>query len=136
MKKKFGLHEPYFVGNEKKYLLSCIKDNWVSTSGKFLRLFEKEICKKTKAKFAVPVLNGTIGLHLSLILSKVNTNDEVLVPTITFAATVNSIIYLKAEPIFMDVDENFNIDEKKTIEFIKKKTCLRNGETINLKTRK
>ena len=37
MKKKFGLHEPYFVGNEKKYLLSCIKDNWVSTSGKFLR---------------------------------------------------------------------------------------------------
>ena len=136
MKKKFGLHEPYIVGNEKKYLLSCIKDNWVSTSGKFLRLFEKEICKKTKAKFAVPVLNGTIGLHLSLILSKVNTNDEVLVPTITFAATVNSIIYLKAEPIFMDVDENFNIDEKKTIEFIKKKTCLRNGETINLKTKK
>lgn len=136
MKKKFGLHEPYFVGNEKKYLLSCIKDNWVSTSGKFLKLFEKEICKKTKAKFAVPVLNGTIGLHLSLILSKVNTHDEVLVPTITFAATVNSIIYLKAEPIFMDVDENFNIDEKKTIEFIKKKTCLRNGETINLKTKK
>ena len=36
----------------------------------------------------------------------------------------------------MDVDENFNIDEKKTIEFIKKKTCLRNGETINLKTKK
>ena len=83
-----------------------------------------------------PVLNGTIGLHLSLILSKVNINDEVLVPTITFAATVNSIIYLKAEPIFMDVDENFNIDEKKTIEFIKKETCLRNGETINLKTKR
>lgn len=134
--KKFGLHEPYFVGNEKKYLLSCIKDNWVSTSGRFLKLLEKEICKKTKAKFGVPVLNGTIGLHLSLILSGVNINDEVLVPTITFAATVNSIIYLKADPIFMDVDENFNIDEKKTIEFIKKETCLRNGETINLRTKK
>ena len=79
--KKFGLHEPYFVGNEKKYLLSCIKDNWVSTSGRFKII--RKICKKTKAKFGVPVLNGTIGLHLSLILSGVNINDEVLVPTIT-----------------------------------------------------
>lgn len=134
--KKFGLHEPNFIGNEKKYLLSCINDNWVSTSGKFLKLFEKKICQITKTKFVVPVLNGTIGLHLSLILSKVNINDEVLIPTITFAATINSVIYLKAKPIFMDVDDNLNIDEKKTIEFIKKKTHFVNGETINSTTKR
>ena len=134
--KKIGLHEPYFSGNEKKYLLSCINDNWVSTSGKYLKLFEKKICNKTKSKFAIPVLNGTIGLHLSLILSKVDINDEVLVPTITFAATINSIIYLKAKPIFMDVDNYLNIDEKKTIEFLKKKTRYINGSTINLNTKR
>ena len=69
--KKIGLHEPYFKGNEKKYLLSCIKDNWVSTSGKFLNKFEKKISQVTKSKFAVPVLNATIGLHLSLILANI-----------------------------------------------------------------
>ena len=117
MKKK-GLHEPNFIGNEKKYLLACINDNWVSTSGKFLNSFEKKICKITKSKFAVPVLNATIGLHLSLILANVKKNDEVIVPTITFVATINSIIYTQASPIFMDVDKNLNIDEMKTIEFI------------------
>ena len=42
---KIGLHEPAFKGNEKKYLLDCIKTNWVSTSGKYLKLFEKKIKK-------------------------------------------------------------------------------------------
>ena len=110
--RKIGLHEPYFIGNEKKYLLSCIKDNWVSTSGKFTSLFEKKICKLTKSKFAVPVLNATIGLHLSLILTNIKKNEEVIVPTITFVSTINSIIYTQANPIFMDVDDNLNIDEK------------------------
>ncbi len=135
MKKK-GLHEPNFIGNEKKYLLACINDNWVSTSGKFLNSFEKKICKITKSKFAVPVLNATIGLHLSLILANVKKNDEVIVPTITFVATINSIIYTQASPIFMDVDKNLNIDEMKTIEFILKRTRFINNETVNIKTKK
>ena len=134
--KKIGLHEPYFKGNEKKYLLSCIKDNWVSTSGKFLNKFEKKISQVTKSKFAVPVLNATIGLHLSLILANIKKNDEVLVPTITFVATINSIIYSNANPIFMDIDNHFNIDEKKTIEFILKKTIFIKGFTVNKKTKR
>ncbi len=134
--KKIGLHEPYFIGNEKKYLLDCIKENWVSTSGKFLHLLEKKICNKTKSKFAVPVLNATIGLHLSLILAGVKKNDEVIVPTITFVATINSIMYTHANPIFMDVDKYFNIDENKTIEFILKRTRFVNNNTINIKTKK
>ena len=50
--RKIGLHEPYFIGNEK-ILAILHQDNWVSTSGKFTSLFEKKICKLTKSKFAV-----------------------------------------------------------------------------------
>jgi perosamine synthetase len=134
--KNIGLHEPFFVGNEIKYLTSCIKENWVSTSGKYLKLFEEKIKKITKAKFAIPVLNGTIGLHVSMILSGVKKNDEVIVPTITFIATVNAIKYVGANPVFMDVDQYLNIDEEKTIEFILKKTKYVRGKTLNIKTRK
>ncbi len=129
--KQIGLHEPFFVGNEKKYLNKCIDENWVSTSGNFLKLLQNQFKKVTKSKFLSPVLNGTVGLHVCMLQSGVKENDEVIVPTITFVATVNSIKYVGASPIFMDVDEYLNIDENKTIEFIKKKTIFKNGYTYN-----
>ena len=134
--KFIGLHEPFFSGNEQKYLKSCIKENWFSTSGKFLNLFENKLKRLIKAKYVIPVLNGTIGLHLSMILCGLKKNEEVIVPTITFIATINAIRYVEAEPIFMDVDKYLNIDEVKTIEFILKKTIFRNGFTYNKKTKK
>ncbi len=129
--KQIGLHEPFFIGNEKKYLIKCIDENWVSSSGRFLKLFQSKFKKITKGKFLSPVLNGTVGLHISMLQSGVKENDEVIVPTITFIATINSIKYVGASPIFMDVDEYLNIDEEKTIEFIKKKTIFKNGHTYN-----
>jgi perosamine synthetase len=134
--KKISLHEPWFIGNEKKYLNKCINDNWVSSSGYFIDLLKNKIKKITKAKFVIPVLNGTIGLHTSMILSGVKKDDEVIVPTITFIATVNAIKYVGASPIFMDVDRFLNIDEKKTLEFINKETRFSNGKTYNKKTGK
>ena len=118
---KIGLHEPLFKGNEKKYLLDCIKTNWVSTSGKYLNLFEKKIKKITRSKYVVPVLNGTIGLHISLITLGVKNGDEVIVPSITFIASVNSINYVGARPIFMDVDKYLNLDEKNVLNFYESK---------------
>ena len=132
--KRIGIHEPHFIGNEINYLSKCIKDNWVSTSGKYLKLFQEKIKKITKSKFAIPVLNGTIGLHLSLMLSNVKKGDEVIVPTITFIATINAIKYVGAEPIFMDVDQYLNIDEEKCIEFIVKHTKFKKNCSINKKT--
>jgi aminotransferase in exopolysaccharide biosynthesis len=129
--KQIGLHEPFFIGNEKKYLIKCIDENWVSSSGRFLKLFQSKFKKITKGKFLSPVLNGTVGLHICMLQSGVKENDEVIVPTITFIATINSIKYVGASPIFMDVDEYLNIDEEKTIEFIKKKTIFKNGHTYN-----
>ena len=113
------LHEPTLIGNEKKYLNDCIKTNWISTSGKYIDLFEKEIRNYTGSKYVVAVNSGTSALHISLLLSNVKPKDEVIVPTVSFIASINSIKYCKANPIFMDVDNHLNIDVKKTISFLK-----------------
>ncbi len=130
------LHEPTLKGNEQKYLQECISSNWISTSGKFINLFEKKVCAYTKAKNAVAVNSGTSALHISLLLSNTKPGDEVIVPTISFIAPINAVTYCKANPIFMDVDEHLNIDVKKTISFLKEKTITKNKVTYNKKTNK
>ena len=75
-------------------------------------------------------------LHISLILSNVKSNDEVIIPTVGFIAPVNAIRYCGANPVFMDVDEYLNIDVKKTIKFIEEETFTKNNITYNKKTNK
>ncbi len=136
MSKNISLHAPKFFGNEIKYLNQCIKSSWLSSSGKFVKTFEKKISKYTKSKYAISCINGTSALHLSLKLAGVKKNDEVITPTITFIAAVNVIKYLGANPIFMDCDNFLNLNIKKTIEFIKFNTYFRKGHTYNKKTNK
>ena len=133
---KISLHAPKFTGNEIKYVNECIRTSWLSPAGKFVSVFEKEIAKYTKSKFAIACINGTAALHLSLKLAGVNSNDEVIAPTITFIAPVNAIKYNGAHPIFMDCDQLGNLDVYKTIEFIKNNTYFKNGFTFNKKTNK
>ena len=75
-------------------------------------------------------------MHISLLVAGVKTNDEVIVPTLTFIAPINAVRYVNATPIFMDCDNHFNIDEKKTIKFIEKETYFKNGFTRNKSTNK
>ena len=63
------LHEPKFIGNEKKYLNECIDSSYVSSVGNFVNLFEQKIADFTGAKYAIATVNGTAALHMSLILS-------------------------------------------------------------------
>ena len=135
MSQKISLHEPKLKGKELKYLTECIKTNWLSQSGKFVDIFEKKIAAFTKAKFAIACINGTSALQLSLHLAGVKKGDEVIAPTITFVAPINAIKYNGANPVFMDCDEFCNINEKKTIEFIKFHTYFKNGFTYNRKTK-
>lgn len=131
-----SLHEPTLLGNEKKYLQECINSNWISTSGKFIDLFEKKICSYTKSKYAIAVNSGTSALHISLLLSNIKPGDEVIVPTVSFIAPVNAIFYCKANPIFMDVDNFLNIDIEKTISFLENETVTKRNITYNKKTKK
>ncbi len=137
MKKEFiPLSVPSLKGNELKYLRECIKTEWVSTAGRFVNEFEKECSKFTGSKYSIACINGTSAIHISLKLAGVKSGDEVIVPTLTFIAPVNAIIYNNACPIFMDSDSFFNIDINKTLEFLKKNTIFKNGITINKKTKK
>ena len=134
-KKKIPLHEPKFIGNEKKYLNDCINTTFVSSVGKFVNKFERKISKYTGAKYAVATTNGTSALHVSLILAGVEQNDEVITQPLNFIATCNAISYCKAKPIFVDVDrDTMGLSPDALKLFLKKNTIIRNKKCINKKT--
>jgi aminotransferase in exopolysaccharide biosynthesis len=130
------LSVPKISSKEWEYVKACLDEGWVSSVGQFVDRFENEICKYTKAKFAVACTNGTAALQLALKLVGVSAGDEVIVPTLTFIATVNAVRYLDGIPVFMDCDNYFNIDIEKTIRFLNKETITIKGKTINKRTKR
>ncbi len=130
------LSVPTIKGNEWKYVKECLDTEWVSSVGQYVDRFEKDICQFTGSKYAVACVNGTSALHIALKLAGVEPGDEVIVPTVTFIAPVNTIRYLGAEPVFMDCDNFFNIDIVKTREFIEQETEYKKGLTVNKATGK
>lgn len=98
------LHEPRFMGNEKKYLNDCIDSTFVSSVGKYVDTFEEQFAKKVGSKYAIATVNGTSALHISLLLAGVERDDEVITQALTFVATCNAISYVGAKPVFVDVD--------------------------------
>jgi perosamine synthetase len=134
MKNKIPLAIPNLAGNERKYVNDCIDTGDISYFGKYISKFEKRIVQITKAQYAVACSNATSGLHIALKLCGVGPGDEVIVPTITYIASANAVKYLNADPVFMDCDDYFNIDVKKTAEFLKTKCVITKSGTKNNKT--
>ena len=130
------LSVPNICGNEWKYVKDCLDTEWVSTAGEYVDLFEITISKYTGSKYAIACINGTSALQVSLRLLGVEADDEVIVPALTFIAPVNAIRYNNAHPIFMDVDEYYNIDSQKTLDFIKNETFFSKGHSYNKKTKR
>lgn len=98
------LHEPRFMGNEKKYLLDCIDSGFVSSVGAFVDSFEKEIARFCSSKYAIAATNGTSALHAALHALNVNAECEVITQPLSFIATSNAIAYTGATPVYVDVD--------------------------------
>lgn len=98
------LHEPRFLGNEKKYLLDCVDSTFVSSVGKYVDDFEKMMANYTGAKYAVACVNGTAALHMAMIVAGVKENEIVITQPLSFIATCNAIAYIKASHLFVDVD--------------------------------
>jgi len=117
-----NLHEPLIGGKEWNYIKHCLDIGWVSSAGKYIDIFENKIAKYTKSKYAIACINGTSALQISLKLAGVKDNEEVIVPSMTFIAPINAISYNNAKPIFMDINENYTIDENKTLNFLYKET--------------
>lgn len=100
------LHDPRFIGNERKYLADAIDSNFVSSVGEYVGRFEKMCADYTGSPYAVAAMNGTAALHIALLLSGVERGDEVLAQPLTFIATTNAISYTGAHPVFLDVDRD------------------------------
>jgi len=131
------LHEPLFIGNEKKYLNECIDSTFVSSIGEFVDKFEVKIAEYTGSKYAVATTNGTAALHISLLLSDVGEDDEVITQPLTFIATCNSISYCGANPIFVDVDrETMGLSPDSLNYFLSENAVIKNNQCFNKTTGK
>ena len=131
------LHEPYFNKDDVKCVSECIKSTFVSSVGKNVDIFAKSISKFTKSKYVIPIVNGTSAIYISLYALGVTHNDEVLVPSYTFVGTCNPILYLGANPVFMDIDkDNLSMCPNKLYDFLKKKTKKTKEGLKNKKTNK
>ena len=131
------LHEPRFIGNEKKYLNECIDSTYVSSVGKFVDEFEKKIAQYIGAKYVIATTNGTSALHIALLLANVTNNDEVITQPLTFVATCNVISYCGAAPVFIDVDKDtMGLSPTALKRFLESSTTIENQQCVNNTTGK
>ena len=130
------LSEPSFFGEELLLLKKSLKDRWVASNGKIVRKFEKKIHKFTTGKYNLGTINCTSALQLAIRLLNPKKNEEIIVPSITFIATVNSVTYNNCKPIFLDCDNHLLLDKKNFFSFLNDNTYFKNGFTYNKKTKK
>ncbi len=116
---KYPIYKTSFSGNEKKYVNSCFKNNWISSSGFYCKTFENKFSKIFSNQYCLATNNGTSALQLTLLSLNLEKNDEVLLPDLTFAASINAVICSNLKPVICDVsDDDYNI----SLESIKKNT--------------
>lgn len=120
---KIPIYEPWLCGNEKKYVNDCLDTNWISSKGKYIHQFEEKFADFLGVKYATGISNGTTALHLALQGLGISTGDEVIVPTFTYIASVSSILYTGATPVFVDsLESTWQIDPDDVRKKITKKT--------------
>ena len=121
-KMKIPIYQPSITELEKKYVNDCLDSSWISSKGKY-RSFWKVFAQKTSVDYALTVCNGTVALHLALLSLGIGPGDEVIVPTFTYIAPVNAIVYCGATPVFVDsLEESWQVDPEDISKKITSKT--------------
>jgi perosamine synthetase len=128
-----ALNIPNIGREELRAASKNIKDGWL-VGGKYIFKFENQFKKYININYAITCASGTSALHLALRAIGVEKKDEIIIPSVSFIATANAVLYCNCSPIFMDVDEYLNIDLKKLEKFFLEKTFLKKGRLINKKT--
>ena len=100
-----ALAQPQLNGNEYNYLMDAFLSTWISSVGKYVTRFEEVFSRYCGVGYGIATSNGTTALHLALTALGIGKGDEVIVPDITFAATINAVIYTGATPVIVDVEE-------------------------------
>jgi len=133
--KKLELHEPFFFGNEIKYLKNCILERNVSSVGNYMKMFKKKISDYTGSKYVVLTASGSSALHLSFLCIGLKKNQEVLIPNLNYVATSNAVYQCGGIPHFVDIDEKtLGMDFYKLDNYLEKNTRIKNKTCFNIKT--
>lgn len=121
--KKFPISNISLEGNELKYVNEAVKSTWISSTGKFISQFESKFSQFCSVDYSVATSNGTTALHLAIESLNIGIGDEVIVPSLTFAATANAVIHSGATPVFVDsLKDHWNIDPEKILNAINSNT--------------
>lgn len=117
------------------YAKDCLDTGWVSSVGQYVDAFENELVAYTGTKHAVATVNGTAALHTCLILAGVKHDDEVIVPSLTFVATANTVKYMNAVPHFADCElRTLGLDPKKLRQHLESTARMQGGMCVNVRT--
>lgn len=109
--KKIYLSSPTMHGEELQYMKQAYDTNWMSTVGENINEVERMAAEKVGCKYAVALSSGTAALHLCMKLAGVGKGDYVFASDMTFAATVNPIVYEGGVPVFVDTErDTWNMD--------------------------
>lgn len=126
-----SLSVPNLAGNEWEYIKDCLDTNWVSSVGAYVNKFEQITAEFTGAKYAIATSNGTSAIHIALLLANVQPNDLVIVPNITFVASINAIKYTGATPILIDIDSSsWQMDLDLLEDFLINHTFIENATCV------
>ena len=120
-----SLHEPVFDETDEKFVLETLRTAWVSTAGPFVDRFEREFAEFVGMRHAVSVGNGTLGLQLSIEalrrIHEVSEPFDVIVPSLTFIATANSVVHAGGRPVFVDAAAgSMNMCPKATLDLVRR----------------
>ncbi len=108
---RLWLSSPTMHGDEQQYVKRAFDTNWVSTVGENLEQLEEAVCRQVGCRYAVALSSGTAALHLAVKLAGIKPKDKVFCSDLTFAATVNPVMYEKGEPVFIDSEyDTWNMD--------------------------
>ena len=117
------VNKPLFSGNEKKYLLNCLKTGWISSDGSYVKKFEDKFAKFVNRKFATTVSNGSVALEIAVRSLKLKKGSEVILPTFTIISCCNAIINAGLKPVLVDCDfKTLNMNVEEVRKKISKKT--------------
>ncbi len=117
------IYKPYLTGREKEYVNQCLNSSWISSKGQFIELFEKGFAQYINSPYATSVSNGTVAIHLALKTLEIGPGDEVIVPTFTYVASVNTIIQAGATPVFVEsIESTLQLDTEDVLRKITKHT--------------
>lgn len=130
------LSVPNITGNEKKYVNEALDQEWVSSGGPHITKFENTFKEYLHVKYSSACQSGTAGLHLCLVAMGIVQDDIVLVPTLTFIATINSVMYQKASPVFFDCDEALGINTNVLEKYLTNDCEVRDGKTVEIESGK